>query len=88
MICNRFHARWVLPITSAPIKDGWVETVDGLITAVGASKPAGFSVASGVDLGESIIMPGVVNAHTHLELSGLRGSIPPVSYTSPSPRDS
>ncbi len=76
MICNRFHARWVLPITSAPIKDGWVETVDGLITAVGASKPAGFSVASGVDLGESVIMPGVVNAHTHLELSGLRGSIP------------
>jgi len=76
VICNRFHARWVLPITSAPIKDGWVEIVDGLITAVGASKPAGFSVPSGVDLGESVIMPGVVNAHTHLELSGLRGSIP------------
>ena len=67
MICNRFHARWVLPITSRPIKDGWVEIVDGLITAVGDSKSAGFSVSSGVDLGEAVIMPGVVNAHTHLE---------------------
>ena len=75
MPCNRYHARWVLPITSPPIRDGWVEIVDGLVTAVGASKSAGSFVASGFDLGEAVIMPGVVNAHTHLELSGLRLSL-------------
>ena len=76
MICNRFHARWVLPITSAPIKDGWVEIVDGRVTDVGTSKSVCSSIPSGIDLGEAVIMPGLVNAHTHLELSGLRGSIP------------
>ncbi len=50
--------------------------VDGLVTAVGMSAAGGFPVSSVVDLGEAVIMPGVVNAHTHLELSGLRGSIP------------
>ncbi len=76
MPCNRYHARWVLPITSPPIRDGWVEIVDGLVTAVGASKSGGSFAASVFDLGEAVIMPGVVNAHTHLELSGLRGRIP------------
>ena len=65
---NRYHARWVLPITSPPIRDGWVEIVDGLVTAIGASKSVGSFVSSSVDLSDAIIMPGVVNAHTHLEL--------------------
>ena len=76
MIRNRYHARWVLPITSPPIQDGWVEIVDGLVTSIGSSQPAYSLGASSVDLGEAVIMPGLVNAHTHLELSGLRGSIP------------
>ena len=76
MSCNRYHARWVLPITSTPIKDGWVEIVDGTVTAIGASRPVGSPDPSGVDLGERVIMPGVVNAHSHLELSGLHGRIP------------
>ena len=76
MSCNRYYARWVLPITSPPIKDGWVEIVDGMVSAIGASRPVGSSDPSGVDLGDSVIMPGVVNAHTHLELSGLHGRIP------------
>ncbi len=73
---NRYHARWVLPITSPPIRDGWVEIVDGLVTAIGASKSIGSFVSSSVDLSDAIIMPGVVNAHTHLELSGSSGRIP------------
>jgi len=71
----RYHAAWVLPIAAAPIRDGWV-AVDGDRVAAVGSAPAS---ANGrlVDLGRVAVMPGVVNAHTHLELSHLRGRVPP-----------
>jgi aminodeoxyfutalosine deaminase len=70
----RFRADWVLPIAGAPIRDAAV-TVDaaGRIVAVG---PAGGDV---VDCGRVAILPALVNAHTHLELSYLRGRVPPAA---------
>jgi cytosine/adenosine deaminase-related metal-dependent hydrolase len=65
--------RWVFPISGPPISDG-VVTIDGeRIAAVG---PAGESSID-VDLGDAAILPGLVNAHTHLDLSGMRGLAPP-----------
>lgn len=67
----RYHARWVLPITQPPIENGTVVENDGLITYVGprTAAPAG----KDHDLGESILMPGLINTHTHLELTAMRG---------------
>ncbi|MDG2222937.1 MAG: amidohydrolase family protein [Rubripirellula sp.] len=60
-----FTARWVLPITAPPIPGGWIRVAGGEITEVG-----GESVPLGaVDLGEMALLPGLVNAHTHLEFS-------------------
>jgi cytosine/adenosine deaminase-related metal-dependent hydrolase len=69
----RIRAAWVVPIAAPPIRNGWVDVDDaGRIAGLGAdaSRPAD------LDLGHAALMPGVVNAHTHLELSHLRGRIP------------
>jgi cytosine/adenosine deaminase-related metal-dependent hydrolase len=73
---ERFRAAWVLPIASPPIRNGWVEVHEGRITGVGSAGPPS-GVAIDIDLGQVAVLPGLVNAHTHLELSYLRGAIPP-----------
>lgn len=60
------RARWVFPIEGPPL-DGGVVTIDGgRIVAVGRSTDAPLC-----DLGEAALLPGLVNAHTHLEFSDL-----------------
>ena len=69
---RRYHARWVLPITASPIPHGCVAVDDaGRIAFVGPHEraPAG----EDRDLGEALLLPGLVNAHCHLELTGMRG---------------
>jgi cytosine/adenosine deaminase-related metal-dependent hydrolase len=66
----------VLPIAAPPIRDGWVAVDLGRIVAVGRGGASG-SEASDEDLGRVAILPGLVNAHTHLELSYLRDQVPP-----------
>jgi cytosine/adenosine deaminase-related metal-dependent hydrolase len=82
----RYRASWILPISSPPIRDGWVVLDRGRIVALGPSRSAsndGRDVPDGViedvDLGDSIVLPGLVNAHTHLELSYLRDEVAPSS---------
>jgi cytosine/adenosine deaminase-related metal-dependent hydrolase len=76
----RYHASWILPITAPPIHDGWVAVDRGRVVALGsAGKRVLADGASVVDLGDVAIMPGLVNAHTHLELSYLRDEVPPAS---------
>ncbi len=65
-------ARWVLPVTAPPLERGLV-TVDG--ETIVAVEPADTRSAD-VDFGEAIVLPGLVNAHTHLDLSGMRGLAP------------
>ena len=51
---------------------GTVSLDNGRIAAVGAAPDRDV-----VDLGRAVILPGLVNAHTHFELSYLHGVIPP-----------
>jgi cytosine/adenosine deaminase-related metal-dependent hydrolase len=75
----RYHASWILPISEPPIHDGWVAVDRGRIAAVGRRAPGGAGPHVDVDLGPVAVMPGLVNAHTHLELSYLRDEVPPAA---------
>jgi cytosine/adenosine deaminase-related metal-dependent hydrolase len=73
-----YRARWVLPLTSPPLPDGVVAVRDDRVIGVGA-RPAEIPGATGArvtDLGEVIVLPGLVNAHTHLSLTTLPRDLP------------
>jgi cytosine/adenosine deaminase-related metal-dependent hydrolase len=67
-----FRAAWVLPITAPPIAGGVITIDRGVITSVGT-----YDGGPVEDLGNVAILPGLVNAHTHLELSWMRGQVAP-----------
>ena len=80
----RYHASWILPIAEPPIRDGWIVTDRGRIVAYGAygavtRRAASHAESAEVDLGQVAVLPGLVNAHTHLELSYLRDEVSPAS---------
>lgn len=61
----RLRAKWVAPIDRPPIEGGVVTIAGGRILAVGPAE-TGESVR---DLGDVVLLPALVNAHTHLEFS-------------------
>ena len=65
----------MLPISSAPIGDGAVAVSGSRIVGVGtrAELASGFPESPAQDFGEAVILPGLVNAHSHLELTAMRG---------------
>jgi cytosine/adenosine deaminase-related metal-dependent hydrolase len=72
------RAAWICPITRPPIEHGWLAIDDDRIVAYGGdlrdAPPHPIR-----DLGNVVVLPGLVNAHTHLELSWLRGRVPPAA---------
>lgn len=66
-----YRAAAVFPSSSEPIADGVVSVENGVITAVGPRNAVGHRAAETIDLGCAAIIPGLVNAHTHLDLSDL-----------------
>lgn len=72
---HSIRARWVHPVDRPPIEGGAIALCDGRIVAVGRASDV--SADSTEDLGDCILLPGLVNAHTHLELGWCRGKITP-----------
>ncbi len=72
------RARVVLPVARPPIDDGAVLLAGNRIAAVGRWRELGASSrAPTTDLGEVILLPGLVNAHCHLDYTVMAGLIPP-----------
>jgi cytosine/adenosine deaminase-related metal-dependent hydrolase len=73
-----YAAKHLLPVASTPIQNGAVAVHEGRIVAVGRRKDVVklHGSAEVRDLGDTVIIPGLVNAHTHLELSFMNGEPP------------
>lgn len=66
----------MLPIAGPPLRDGRVAVRGGRIAWVGRAGDPGEPGGELRDLGPGILLPGLVNAHCHLELSHLAGQLP------------
>ncbi len=67
----RLRARWIFPVDRPPIENGILTIHEERIESVEPSS----SGTAATDLGDVAILPGLVNAHTHLEFSDLTAPI-------------
>ncbi len=79
---RRLTAAWVVPVEGAPIRRGAILTDElGRIAAVGpdasVARPDG---AASEHFPDAALLPGLVNAHTHLELTGLASAVDPADF--------
>src|SRR5215204_6521707 len=72
------RARVVVPISQPSIKDGALAISGTRIAAVGSWRELASCGARHIqDLGEVILLPGLVNAHCHLDYTNMAGLFPP-----------
>ena len=69
----------VLPVSSEPLCPGWVAIEDSAIVAVGDGPPPA-NRGPVHDYAAAIIIPGLVNAHTHLACGVLQGAADDLSF--------
>ncbi len=74
-------AAWVAPMDGPVLRDGGVVHAGGTIVAVGSagSLKRWHPDATVEELGDVVLLPGLVNAHTHLELSDCVSGTPPTT---------
>jgi|SRR2546426_1174075 len=71
-----YEADWICPVSSPPIRHGSIAVDNGTI----ASRPAG-ERQNVVTFRGCAIIPGFVNAHSHLELTILRGFLEDLAFS-------
>ncbi len=75
---HRCRARWVLPVDAPPLENGEVIVENGRIAAVQVAQ--GSCPSDGEDFGEAILLPGLVNVHTHLDYTLMRGLLEDIPF--------
>ncbi len=71
------RARFIVTMDGPPIEDGAVASLDGRIVDMGRFAEVKARNADEVsDLGECVLLPGLINAHCHLDYTCLRHRIP------------
>jgi cytosine/adenosine deaminase-related metal-dependent hydrolase len=77
------RARLVLPLRRPPIEDGAVAIAGDRIISVGSWRAVRRRTTGvALDLGRVAVLPGLVNAHCHLDYTQMAGLIPPLrSFT-------
>jgi len=70
-----YSARWLLPIASPMIEEGALVIDGSTIVALGPRSEieSAFPNSPIEDFGQAAILPGLINAHSHLELTVMRG---------------
>ena len=72
------RARTVVTMDHAPIENGAVAVSGNRIVDVGAfDEIKARNAGNHLDLGAKVLLPGLINAHCHLDYTCLRGKIPP-----------
>jgi cytosine/adenosine deaminase-related metal-dependent hydrolase len=75
------RARILLPISSPPIADGAVLISGNRVAALGRWRDLSREAAEpAADLGQVILMPGLVNAHCHLDYTDMAGQPAPKQF--------
>jgi aminodeoxyfutalosine deaminase len=77
------RANRVLTMRGEPIAGGAVRTEGARIAAVGRATDFGTPEPGEpvIDLGDAVLLPGLINAHCHLDYTGCKGLIdPPASF--------
>jgi len=77
------RAKAILPVTAPPIEDGAVFIAGNKIQTIGPWKNFRSSLREkAVDLGEVVLLPGLINAHCHLDYTDMAGELsPPQTFT-------
>jgi cytosine/adenosine deaminase-related metal-dependent hydrolase len=71
------RARVVVPVSQPPIDNGAVFVSGNRIRAVGPWRELRKLSARAIDLGAVALLPGLINAHCHLDYTGMAGQFPP-----------
>src|SRR5215469_12402611 len=72
-----FRAKTIVTMAGPPIDNGAVAIEDDQIVAVGPFEEVKARDGELRDLGEVVLLPGLINAHCHLDYTCLRGTIAP-----------
>ena len=74
---TRFRCRWLVTMEGEPLENAAFVVEKNRFVEVGPASELLERPGEFVDLGESVVLPGLINAHCHLDYSSLRGSMLP-----------